>query len=104
MRRAVIAVLLFEVDDTGTYRRGHRDSSPLPGETSPDWIRRSAWCPVLPPGELLHYRCQRVQVVDEERADAKALAQVGELARQVLDAADEHMRRVQYLLDCQLDP
>src|SRR6266567_3988507 len=61
-------------------------------------------CRVSPPGELLHHRGQRVQVVDEERADAKALAQVRELARQVLDAADEHMRRVQYLLGRQLDP
>src|ERR1700733_13118178 len=53
-------------------------------------------------GELLYHWGQRVQVVDEERADAEALAQVGELARQVPDAADEHVRRVQDLLDGQL--
>src|SRR5579872_6585266 len=36
MRRAVMAMLLYEVDDTGTYRRGHRDSSQLPEETRLD--------------------------------------------------------------------
>jgi hypothetical protein len=40
----------------------------LPGSSmrSPDSVRRSASCRVSPPGELLHRRRQRVQVVDEE--------------------------------------
>jgi hypothetical protein len=43
-------------------------------------------------GEFFDHRRQRVQVVDEERADAEALAQVHELAREVCDTADERMR------------